>query len=46
MITLKNLSLRRGVKPVLQGASATINPGERSAWWAATAPARAPSSRC
>ena len=29
MITLKNLSLRRGVKAVLQGASTTINPGEK-----------------
>ena len=29
MITLKNLSLRRGVKVVLQGASTTINPGEK-----------------
>ena len=29
MITLKNLSLRRGVKPVLQGASTIINPGEK-----------------
>jgi len=29
MITLKNLSLRRGVKAVLQNASTTINPGEK-----------------
>ena len=29
MIILKNLSLRRGVKVVLQGASTTINPGEK-----------------
>ncbi len=29
MITLKNLSLRRGVKVVLQNASTTINPGEK-----------------
>ena len=29
MITFKNLTLRRGVKVVLQAASATINPGEK-----------------
>jgi ATP-binding cassette subfamily F protein 3 len=29
MITLKNLSLRRGVKIVLKDASTTINPGEK-----------------
>jgi ATP-binding cassette subfamily F protein 3 len=29
MITLRDLTLRRGVKVVLQGASVTINPGEK-----------------
>ena len=29
MIAFKNLTLRRGVKVVLRGASATINPGEK-----------------
>ncbi|MBH1985716.1 MAG: ATP-binding cassette domain-containing protein [Burkholderiales bacterium] len=29
MITLKNVSLLRGVKPVLDGASATLHPGEK-----------------
>ncbi len=29
MITLKNLSLRRGPKIVLQGATATVTPGEK-----------------
>jgi ABC-type cobalamin/Fe3+-siderophores transport system ATPase subunit len=29
MITLKNLVLRRGTKVLLDGASATINPGEK-----------------
>jgi len=29
MILLKNLTLRRGVKVVLQGASVTLNPGEK-----------------
>ncbi|MBI5257516.1 MAG: ATP-binding cassette domain-containing protein [Burkholderiales bacterium] len=29
MIQLKNLTLRRGVKVVLQGASVTLNPGEK-----------------
>ena len=29
MITLKNITLRRGAKVILDGASATINPGEK-----------------
>jgi ATP-binding cassette subfamily F protein 3 len=29
MITLKNVTLRRGAKVILDGASATINPGEK-----------------
>ena len=29
MILIKNLSLRRGAKVVLDGASATLNPGEK-----------------
>ncbi|MFZ2990713.1 ATP-binding cassette domain-containing protein, partial [Ideonella sp.] len=29
MITLRNVTLRRGVKVVLEGASVTLNPGER-----------------
>jgi ATP-binding cassette subfamily F protein 3 len=29
MITIKNITLRRGVKVVLQGASVTLNPGEK-----------------
>ena len=29
MISLKNLTLRRGVKVVLQDASVTLNPGEK-----------------
>ena len=29
MIQLKNLTLRRGVKVVLQGATVTLNPGEK-----------------
>ena len=29
MITLKNITLRRGVKVVLQNTSLTLNPGEK-----------------
>jgi ATP-binding cassette subfamily F protein 3 len=29
MISLKNVTLRRGVKVVLQDASVTLNPGEK-----------------
>ena len=29
MITLRNLTLRRGPKVVLQGATVTLNPGEK-----------------
>jgi ATP-binding cassette subfamily F protein 3 len=31
MIVLQNVTLRRGAKVVLDGASATINPGEKVA---------------
>ena len=30
MITVRNVTLRRGVKVVLQGANFTLNPGERA----------------
>ena len=31
MITLRNLTLRRGAKVVLDGATVTLNPGEKVA---------------
>ena len=47
MITLRNLTLRRGTKVVLQGASVdAATRARRSAWSAATAPASRACSRC
>ena len=44
MITLKNVTLRRGAKVLLDGARPSPStPVKKSAWWAVTAPA---SRRC
>ena len=46
MIQLQNLTLRRGAKVLLDGASITIHAGEKVGLWAATAPASRRCSRC
>ena len=43
MLVLNDISLRRGVKLVLDRTSVTLQPGEKIGGWAATVPA---SHRC
>lgn len=37
MIVFSSLQIRRGVRVLLDNATATINPGQRSVWWGKTA---------
>jgi len=46
MITLRNITLRRGTKVVLDDASVTLQPGEKIGLWAAMAPASRACSPC
>jgi hypothetical protein len=39
MIVFSSLQIRRGVRVLLDNATATINPVRKSAWWAKTAAA-------
>nr|VXZ91466.1 Uncharacterized ABC transporter ATP-binding protein YheS [Klebsiella pneumoniae] len=37
MIVFSSLQIRRGVRVLLDNATATINPAKRSVWWGKTA---------
>jgi hypothetical protein len=42
MIVFSSLQIRRGVRVLLDNATATINPGQKSAWWVKTAAVNPP----
>ncbi|CDL27555.1 Glutathione-regulated potassium-efflux system ATP-binding protein [Escherichia coli ISC7] len=46
MIVFSSLQIRRGVRVLLDNATATINLGRKSAWWVKTAVVNLPCWHC